>query len=82
MTDIYLHIDARMADYIRTHPYVGAAVHHALQWAASARPLGLHLSMQLGQPVAPLPRVLGPPWAGSCARSNVESTVHAAGFLA
>ena len=21
MTDIYLHIDARMADYIRTHPY-------------------------------------------------------------
>eukprot|EP01048_Picozoa_sp_COSAG05_P000400 COSAG05_NODE_11_length_38500_cov_831.349861_9_plen_37_part_00 len=20
-TDIYLHIDARMADYIRTHPY-------------------------------------------------------------
>ena len=22
MTDIYLHIDARMADYIRTHPYV------------------------------------------------------------
>ena len=23
MTDIYLHIDARMADYIRTHPYGG-----------------------------------------------------------
>ena len=22
MTEIYLHIDARMADYIRTHPYV------------------------------------------------------------
>ena len=22
MTDIYLHIDARMADYIRTHPYL------------------------------------------------------------
>ena len=22
MTDIYIHIDARMADYIRTHPYV------------------------------------------------------------
>ena len=22
MTDIYLHTDARMADYIRTHPYV------------------------------------------------------------
>ena len=21
MTEIYLHIDARMADYIRTHPY-------------------------------------------------------------
>ena len=21
MTDIYLHIDARVADYIRTHPY-------------------------------------------------------------
>ena len=21
MTDMYLHIDARMADYIRTHPY-------------------------------------------------------------
>ena len=23
MTDIYLHIDARMADYILTHPYTG-----------------------------------------------------------
>ena len=22
MTDIYLHIDARMSDYIHTHPYV------------------------------------------------------------
>ena len=22
MTEIYLHIDARMADYIRTHPYL------------------------------------------------------------
>ena len=22
MTDIYLHIDARMADYMATHPYV------------------------------------------------------------
>ena len=22
MTEIYLHIDARMADYIRTHPYI------------------------------------------------------------
>ena len=22
MTDIYIHIDARMADYIRTHPYI------------------------------------------------------------
>ena len=22
MTDIYLHIDARVADYIRTHPYL------------------------------------------------------------
>ena len=22
MTDIYLYIDARMADYIRTHPYM------------------------------------------------------------
>ena len=21
MTEIYIHIDARMADYIRTHPY-------------------------------------------------------------
>ena len=32
MTEIYLHIDARMADYIRTHPYfwvraVAAASH-------------------------------------------------------
>ena len=26
MTDIYLHIDARMADYIRTHPYAHAGV--------------------------------------------------------
>ena len=25
MTDIYLHIDARMADYIRTHPYATTA---------------------------------------------------------
>ena len=24
MTDIYLHIDARVADYIRTHPYLTA----------------------------------------------------------
>ena len=24
MTEIYLHIDARMADYIHTHPYTGA----------------------------------------------------------
>ena len=22
MTDVYLHIDARMADYMATHPYV------------------------------------------------------------
>ena len=25
VTDIYLHIDARMADYIRTHPYPSLA---------------------------------------------------------
>ena len=25
MTEIYLHIDARMADYIRTHPYCWVA---------------------------------------------------------
>ena len=25
MTEIYLHIDARMADYIRTHPYLSSA---------------------------------------------------------
>ena len=25
MTDIYLHIDARMADYIHTHPYLNVA---------------------------------------------------------
>ena len=24
MTEIYLHIYARMADYIRTHPYIGS----------------------------------------------------------
>ena len=25
MTEIYLHIDARMADYIHTHPYLHAS---------------------------------------------------------
>ena len=25
ISEIYLHIDARMADHIRTHPYVGSA---------------------------------------------------------
>ena len=28
MTDIYLHIDARMADYIRTHPYSSRLLWH------------------------------------------------------
>ena len=25
MTEIYLHIDARVADFIRTHPYLAAS---------------------------------------------------------
>ena len=29
MTEIYLHIDARMADYIRTHPYMSINVERA-----------------------------------------------------
>ena len=36
MTDIFLHIDARMADYIRTHPYWGAAILRALQQSQCA----------------------------------------------
>ena len=32
MTEIYLHIDARMADYIRTHPYCRAAA-HGVMWS-------------------------------------------------
>ena len=30
MTEIYLHIDARMADYIRTHPYAKPPSQHIL----------------------------------------------------
>ena len=33
MTDIYLHIDARMADYTRTHPYM---YFDQRLWAAAA----------------------------------------------
>ena len=31
MTDIYLHIDARMADYIRTHPQFQMSGHYYAQ---------------------------------------------------
>ena len=39
MTDIYLHIDARMADYIRTHPYLCST--KAAAGAVASRALGV-----------------------------------------
>ena len=40
MTDIYLHIDARMADNIRTHPYTRPL----LRWNGASPPLLCGLS--------------------------------------
>jgi len=37
MTEIYLYIDARMADYIRTHPYDARRTAHP-GWARPVRP--------------------------------------------
>ena len=37
MTEIYLHIDARMADYIRTHPYGSVA-----RLRRRRRPIAVH----------------------------------------
>ena len=50
MTGIYLHIDARMADYIRTHPYAArqslpAHRRNARASAPTALPASQHLTM-------------------------------------
>ena len=55
MTDIYLHIDARMADYIRTHPYgrlarVAFAPGRDTPNTVIPSGSGLHLGSQLRDP--------------------------------
>ena len=52
MTEIYLHIDARMADYIRTHPYSyrlpWPGISFREDYALSAAPIQGYRSAALG----------------------------------